>query len=152
MFSYLCCHSDKDILKQVIEPEKMACFSFSGKSFIGIPSNIYDGDTLSVTFVYNGKIVKYRCRTLGYDSPEMRPPLTRPDRDIEKAKATASKNRFIELLTKNPEKTISITCHEFDKYGRLLVEIWNLVDKESINSIMVSEGYGNIYDGGTKEK
>jgi endonuclease YncB( thermonuclease family) len=154
MFSLFICSkkSDKAILKQVIEPENMKCFSFIGQSFIGIPTNIYDGDTLSIIFVYNGIPVKYRCRAFGYDSPEMKPSLSNPNREQEKNLALISKERFIELLTKHPEKNIFIKCHEFDKYGRLLVEIWNYVDTCSINSIMINEGHGKPYTGGTKEK
>lgn len=154
MFSYFSCckKSDAYILKQIIDPENMKCFSFIDQSFIGIPTNIYDGDTLSIIFVYNGRPVKYRCRALGYDSPEMKPLLSNPNRLMEKVLARKAKDRFIELLTKHTEKNIFIKCHEFDKYGRLLVEIWNNVDKESINTIMVNEGHGKAYDGGTKEK
>jgi len=154
MFScFNCCKkSDQSILKQVIEPENMECFSFIGKSFIGVPTNIYDGDTLSIIFVYNGIPVKYRCRALGYDSPEMKPLLSNPNRLMEKVLAKAAKDRFIELLTKHTEKNIFIKCHEFDKYGRLLVEIWNNIDKDSINNIMINEGYGKPYTGGTKDK
>ena len=154
MLSYFnCCKkSDVYILKQIVEPEHMQCFSFIGQSFVGIPVNIYDGDTLSIIFVYNGIPVKYRCRALGYDSPEMKPLLSNPNRIKEKDLAHAAKERFIELLTKHPEKNIFIKCHEFDKYGRLLVEIWNNVNKDSINNIMINEGHGKVYDGGTKQK
>ena len=130
----------------------MKCFSFIGQSFVGIPANIYDGDTLSIIFVYNGNPVKYRCRALGYDSPEMKPSLSNPNRIEEKELANAAKDRFIELLTKHADKNIFIKCHEFDKYGRLLVEIWNNVDKDSINTMMINEGHGKPYQGGTKEK
>jgi hypothetical protein len=160
MFSYfICCKksivvkkSDQAILKQVLEPENMSCFSLNRQTFVGIPANIYDGDTLSIIFVYNGTPVKYRCRALGYDSPEMKPSLSNPNRTAEKALAQKAKDRFIELLTKHADKNIFIKCHEFDKYGRLLVEIWNYVDKESINTIMIDEGHGKPYQGGTKEK
>ena len=154
MFYYFtCCRkSEKDLLKQVIDPEKMPNFSFIGQNFIGIPANVYDGDTLSILFVYNGIPVKYRCRANGYDSPEMKPLLSNPNRIKEKELANSAKKRFIELLTKQPDKNIFIKCHEFDKYGRLLVDIWNGVDTESINTMMINEGYGKPYQGGTKEK
>jgi endonuclease YncB( thermonuclease family) len=153
MFSCLTCckKSDASILKKVLEPEHMPCFSFIGESFVGIPANIYDGDTLSIIFIYNGKPVKYRCRALGYDSLEMKPLLSKPNREAEKRLAYAAKDRFVELLTKHPEKNIFIKCYEFDKYGRLLVEIWNYVDIDSINNIMINEGHGKPYEGGTKE-
>ena len=153
MFSLFICSkkSDKAILKQVIEPENMKCFSFIGQSFIGIPTNIYDGDTLSILFIYNGNPIKYRCRCLGYDSPEMKPLLSNVNRENEKVMAISAKNRFTELLNKSPEGIIKFDCHEFDKYGRLLVEIWNQIDEKSINEIMVEEGHGKKYDGGKKE-
>jgi len=147
-----CCKSKSDeiLLQNVIDPENMDCFSFNGQSFIGMATNVYDGDTLSIIFVYNGKPIKYRCRALGYDSPEMKPSLSNPNRDQEKLLANAAKDRFIELLSKSPDKNVFIKCHEFDKYGRLLVDIWNQVDSASINSIMVAEGHGKVYSGGKK--
>jgi hypothetical protein len=43
-------------------------------------------------------------------------------------------------------------CGDFDKYGRLLVKVWNMVDEKSINDIMVEENHGRPYFGKTKEK
>lgn len=148
MFSCISCVKKQTIFN-VSDPEKMACFTFDKKEFIGIPTNIYDGDTLCVVFEYNKEIVKYKCRCLGYDSPEMKPLLSNPNREHEKTLAQSAKTRFTELLRKN--KTIKIKCHGFDKYGRILVEIWNGIDSESINSIMIKEGHGKPYDGGHKE-
>jgi len=147
-----CCKSKSDeiLLQNVIDPENMDCFSFNGQSFIGMATNVYDGDTLSIIFVYNGKPIKYRCRALGYDSPEMKPSLSNPNREQEKLLAIAAKKRFIDLLAKSTDKYVLFKCHHFDKYGRLLVEIWNQVDSQSINSIMVAEGHGTLYSGGKK--
>jgi endonuclease YncB( thermonuclease family) len=145
---------DRDIineLKSVKNKDEMKCFSFKGKTFLGLPTNIYDGDTLSIIFRYNGESIKYRCRCLGYDSPEMKPSLSNPNRENEKVLATTAKNRFIELLNKSPDGIIRFECFDFDKYGRILVKIWNLVDEKSINDIMVEEGHGKTYDGGKKE-
>ena len=47
---------------------------------------------------------------------------------------------------------IKIECFDFDKYGRLLVNVWNMVDEKSINDIMIEEGYAKSYDGGKKTK
>jgi endonuclease YncB( thermonuclease family) len=117
-----------------------------------IPCNIYDGDTFSIVFEYRGEIIKYRCRCLGYDSPEMKPKLNVTNRDREVAAAKAAKARLTELLQKSPTKLIRVTCSEFDKYGRILVNVWNGVDSDSINDIMVREGHGREYSGGTKEE
>lgn len=134
------------------DKEKIKCFSFKDQIFYGYPINIYDGDTLSLLFVYKDEVIKYRCRCIGYDSPEMKPSLSNPNRDNEKELAHKAKDRFIQLLTKHETKMIKVKCGDFDKYGRLLIEIWNMVDIESINEIMIKEGHGKSYDGGTKDK
>jgi endonuclease YncB( thermonuclease family) len=146
--------SDEVVFKQlteVVKREAMPCFSFKGKTFRGLATNIYDGDTFSLIFVYNGETIKYRCRSLGYDSPEMKPSLQNANRDKEKEMAKIAKTRFQELLMKNPNGTVRVLCHNFDKYGRILVEIWNDVDQKSINDIMMEEGHGKKYDGGKKD-
>ena len=43
-----------------------------------------------------------------------------------------------------------VKCNEFDKYGRLLVELLN-DDNKTINQMLIDEGYAKAYDGGTKD-
>ena len=125
-------------------------FNFKNKTFIAKPCKIYDGDTFSVIFDYKGELIKYRCRCFGYDTPEMRPSRKNPNRDHEKKLALAAKERIIELLEAHPSKLIKIECLDFDKYGRILIKAYNNVHDKSINEIMVEEGHGKWYDGGTK--
>jgi len=126
-------------------------FNFKNKSFIAKPCNVYDGDTFSVIFDYKGELIKYRCRCYGYDTPEMRPSRKNPNRDQVKKLALLAKNRMIELLEAHPSKLIKIECLDFDKYGRILIKAYNNVQNKSINEIMVEEGHGKWYDGGTKD-
>jgi endonuclease YncB( thermonuclease family) len=129
LFSYK--KSDKAIisqLKSIENKDDIKCFSFKGKTFLGLPTNVYDGDTLSIIFILNNNFIKYKCRCLGYDTPEMKPLLSNPNRDQEKRLAISAKERFIELLSKSPDGIIKIECFEFDKYGRILVNIWNRID------------------------
>jgi endonuclease YncB( thermonuclease family) len=127
-------------------------FSFKGLTFIAKPCSIYDGDTFSCIFEYKNELIKYKCRCLGYDSPEMKPLLSNPNRKNEIELAHKAKDRLVELLNKHKSKLIKIECFEFDKYGRLLVKIWNMIDVKSINDIMIEEGHGKSYSGQTKEK
>ncbi len=139
-------------LKKNVHVDKIPLFSLKGQSFLALPSNVYDGDTLSMVFFLSPTtMVKYRCRCLGYDSPEMKPALKNPNRDAEKIAAVQARNRFIELLQRHPHGLVRIECHEFDKYGRLLVEIHNEIDPISINKIMIAEGHGYPYEGRTKQ-
>jgi hypothetical protein len=97
----------------------------------------------------------------------MKPPKNKVEREIEIKKAITARNRLIQLstncsceldnnLTKKEVSTllnkntkiVSIQCYEFDKYGRLLVSIF---DKEQhINNILIEEGFAKNYNGGTK--
>jgi len=130
---------------------KVPYFTFKGKTLIAKPCNIYDGDTFSICFVEETRVVKWKCRCLGYDSPEMKPLLKNPNREKEKELAQLAKQRFEQLLLKNPSGLVRVVCGDFDKYGRVLGTIFNDVDEESINSIMIKEGHGKVYDGGTKD-
>lgn len=121
--------------------ENVPYFTFRGKQFVATPCHIYDGDTFSVVFQYRGEWIKYRCRCLGYDSPEMKPRLDAPGRDEEKESAQKAKMRLSELLHKHPSKKVRIECGDFDKYGRILVTVWNQVDPLSINQQMLQEGH-----------
>lgn len=142
----------KEKLDLIDNPEKFPYFTFKGQTFIAKHTNIYDGDTFSIIFEYKGEVIKYRCRCLGYDTAEMKPSLKSENRDKEKELAHKAKDRFEELLNKHPTKLIKVECFEFEKYGRVLVKVWNMVDEKCINDIMIEEGHGKPYEGGTKEK
>ena len=134
-----------------INPKVVPYFTWKGKIFLAKPCNIYDGDTFSICWIWKGDSIKYRCRCLGYDSPEMKPLLSNPNRDKEKELAKKAKERFEELIFANPDQVVKIECGDFDKYGRILVTVWNNINEKSINEIMIEEGHGKPYNGGTKE-
>ena len=118
---------------------------------------IYDGDTIWVAIYLNGSIVKFNCRMLGYDSPEMRPLKTTKKRDkiIEDAKKAKT---YLESLIK--DAIVDISFSGFDKYGRALSSVY-IPDPDSnkilcpnkicVNDLMVRKGYGYNYMGGTKQ-
>jgi endonuclease YncB( thermonuclease family) len=139
-------------LLNINDPKEISYFTFKGKTYIAKHCNIYDGDTFSVIFEYKGELIKYKCRCMGYDCAEIKPSKDKPNREQEKELANKAKQRFEELLNKHPTKLIKIECLEFDKYGRILVNVYNMIDKKSINEIMIEEGHGKVYLGGTKEE
>lgn len=153
---FLCCYKrqtkytkDTNVLDSVQNADSVPYFTLKGQKLVGIPTNVYDGDTFGIVVDFHGTATKFRCRSLGYDSPEMKPLLSNVHRDKEIELAKQARNRFIELLTK--QRTITVECFDFDKYGRVLVNIWNGVDKETVNEIMIREKHGRPYDGGKKE-
>ena len=145
--------SQVDKLKNC-DHEKIPLFSFENKRILARIVDIYDGDTCTIIFEYNGEIIKYKLRCMGYDCAEMKPKKDDPTRDEQKRLALLAKNRFTELIG-GLNAVVHIKCLEFDKYGRILGNVYHLNDDpdhdESVNTKMIKEGHGKPYDGGTKD-
>ncbi len=136
--------------------------------------DIYDGDTVDAIIAYNNQLYHFKARLYGYDSPEMKPSKTDPDRETKKQKALLAKRRLWNLatgldggdFTGAHEVILPVVCGEFDKYGRILVNLFprganietydiQSIDTwfpQTINHQMVAEGHGYPYFGGTKQK
>lgn len=132
--------------------KKVPKFSLDGLTKLCKVVDVYDGDTCRVVFEHNGCFNKWTVRLSGYDTPEIRPRKNLENRDAIKARAIESKNFLKSQIMSYPEQLVFIKCYSFDKYGRLLGEIFKEKDcVESVNSIMIREGYGYVYNGGTKK-
>ena len=130
--------------------EECQYFSFSGQTHLIKVIKCYDGDTLYCIFKHDGGYYKFKIRMDGYDTAEMKPSRKIPDqeRDEIKKRALEAKKR-LEELTMN--QLVYLECREFDKYGRILGVIKReLDDKKSVNDMMIEEGHGVVYHGGTK--
>jgi endonuclease YncB( thermonuclease family) len=144
-------------------------FSLNGRTLSAKIVACYDGDTFYAVLPLGEQLWKFNCRMVGYDTPEMKPPANKVGREIEKAKAlkarqallshvcdgitetgTYTKHELNEAIASN-KRVIEIRCKEFDKYGRLLVEIPLLASGTTVNEWMVEKGYGYNYSGGTKD-
>lgn len=125
-------------------------FSFSGEVHLAKVVSCYDGDTFYCIFKHNDNYKKFKIRTYGYDSPELKPSKLIPENERQeiKKKAKAAKYRLEELIL---NKNIFVFCKEFEKYGRILADIkLTLNDTKTINDIMIEEGHGYPYFGKTK--
>jgi len=118
---------------------------------------VYDGDTIWVSIILHNNIVKFNCRMIGYDSPEMKPPLSNKNRHLEKNAAIAARDYLSNLIL---HKIVDIQFGNFDKYGRALCSIYindpdsyRIVckNKVCVNTIMIREGHGYPYLGGHKK-
>ena len=127
-----------------LNTDEIQLFSLNNHYTTGKVVDVYDGDTCTIVFKWEGKYRKFKCRCYGYDSPEMKPRLNIENREDIIKKAKEAKLRLQQLTA----GVVNIRCLHFDKYGRLLVELFN--DNTSINSTMIEEGHGYIYHGGTK--
>ena len=116
-------------------------FGFEGETHEGKVVNVYDGDTVKIVMKMFGKFYRFNCRIEGVDTPELR---TRN----KKEKAMGIKVRD-ELRKKILDKMVQVKCGEFDKYGRLLVDI--LIDNTSVTKWLIENKFAFSYDGGKKK-
>lgn len=149
--------------------------------------SVYDGDTIKVCFYHNNVINQWNIRLLGLDTPEIRPSRKLVNRDTIITNAKVSRDYLKNILLTpdetNQPKLFYLKCNDFDKYGRLLGEIFpyqpilfqpnnndtkisnQILDinqtgggqtiypglhPDSINTLMIKQGYAKYYDGGKK--
>lgn len=154
---------DESMEEELMRATKGKDFSFEGAWLLAKVVDVYDGDTLRIVFWYRREIIQYRARMNGYDSPEMRPPKSKPNRDAEIA---AAKNAKEALAGRLETGLIRVHCGGFDKYGRLLITAYTRDTRDtrdgagqaaaepprgqSVNEWMIKSGHGVPYSGGTK--
>ena len=116
-------------------------FSFKGDAKKAKVVDVYDGDTIKVVFPVQGKLYKFNCRIQHVDTPEIR-----TKNKLEKQ--FGLKVRDI-LRDKILGKIVNIVCDDFDKYGRLLIDI--KLEDTLLSQWLISNDYAFEYDGGTKK-
>ena len=133
----------KNIFNQLNEStlENTKKFSLDGKKKYCKVVKVYDGDTITINMFLKKKLYQFSVRMFGYNSPEIRT----SDPDEKKAGYTARDYLAEQIL----DKIVFIQCGGFDKYGRLLGEIFlskkDVKSKKSINNLMVEQNHGEIY-------
>jgi endonuclease YncB( thermonuclease family) len=105
---------------------------------------VYDGDTVHAVFLYGGQYHKWNCRIAHVDTPELR------TKDLaEKQKGIEARDYLRGLIL---DKIVKLDCFEFDKYGRLLVEITLPETNEKVHECLLSNNHAHPYEGATKQK
>ena len=94
---------------------KIGLFSLEGHEYRAKVVDVYDGDTIKCVFPIHDTLYRWNCRLTGVDTPEVR---TR----CKAEKVYGYKVRDY-LREKILNKMVYVRCGDFDKYGRLLVEI-----------------------------
>lgn len=134
-------------------PNSATCnkFNFAGDIYDAKVVEVYDGDTITVLFdpfpnsIYS-KFYKFKIRMNGYNSAEIKPLLTCPNRQDVVSLAYVARDALREKIL---NKEIKLFCHDFDKYGRILGDIYlneNGTDLH-INQWMLDNNYGKVYNG-----
>ena len=124
-------------------------FSFEGFITYAKVIKVHDADTVTLLFEYNDTIVKYNVRIDGIDAPELHSKIPEEANLSKKGK---------EYLTNIVLHTIvKVVCKDFDKYGRILADIYTLktsstneIQETNVSQLLLRGGYVRTYNGGTK--
>ena len=155
-------------------------FTLCGQTLQGKVVELYDADTCKIVLPVMGTFFKFICRLSGIDTPEMKPRKDKPNRDNEILWAKRARSELLKLICpptggdsvfdnldikkdeiithlQNNKNLITVRCMEFDKYGRLLVELFSTASSTDLNSelksfnqILVEKNMAVGYDGGKK--
>ena len=147
MWNYFMNLKDSYMLNKIKDPGGVQFWSLKGKRMKCKPVHVYDGDTIHVIIMMNDKPCKWRVRMLGYDSPEMKPPLAQENREDEIRAAKEARDTLSDWIL---NKIVDIDFGDFDKYGRPLGTLY--INGINVNEWMVDNRYGVPYHGGTKNK
>ena len=130
--------------------ENTKLMSLEGKVYTAKIVYIYDGDTMHVVFKEFGEFYRWNCRISGVDTPELR-----TKNDAEKAMGYKVRDHLRKDLM---DKVVKIKCGEFDKYGRLLIDVympeWTLDNPDEpkmLSEWLIEHKYAYAYGGGTKQ-
>ena len=145
-------------------------FTLNGKQMFGKIVDIYDCDTFTISFYLDGQIKLYKCRLFGVDGAEMQGETKEMALEAKQfVIETIIGKKILNIETMNKKELrnlykdniVFIKCYKFDKYGRLLVDIYLCekifcgiyVEKDtSINKKLLLNGFAKEYYGKTKEK
>ena len=129
----------------ITDDVKQLCLKDEEKT--GKVVSVYDGDTIKVVFPLHNTLYKWNCRLGRVDTPELR-----TKNKLEKKYGYIVRDKLREKIL---NKVIKIRCGDFDKYGRLLTELYVVNENqedESVNQWLIDNNYAFEYDGGTKKK
>lgn len=140
-------------------------FSLNGINTYAKVVNVIDGDTIVLVIPFVKTYFKFNCRISNIDTCEIHSSNSKI-----KELGLKAKYRLIELISKqkiNYEDDVSkkgiqsifnkdcflvyIKCYDFDKFGRLLTDVYlNNKDEKSLSDILLKEKLAYFYDGKTK--
>jgi endonuclease YncB( thermonuclease family) len=139
-------------------------FSFQDKTVNSKIVDVYDGDTCTASIWLNDNIYLFKIRLSHIDTPELK------DKN-DRLRSIRARNTLLQFVTQNKNTDVhkeytkqeirsfcelskcivQIKCGPFDKYGRLLGEIFHSSSSVSINQQFRDLGYANPYEGKTKQ-
>lgn len=141
-------------------------FTLSGIKTYARLVDVYDGDTITCVFnIFGENYYRFNLRLNGIDTAELKSnDLIDKDRALRARHKVLSSccneynlkkdcNRSdIRKYLKDNIIIVWVECLDFDKYGRILANVYKEKDDICISEILLNCDLAYKYDGGTKEK
>ncbi len=125
-------------------------YNLDGQRLVAKVLKVHDTDTLTIGWEQHGELVKTNIRLAGIDAPEL---YSKKNGGKEAELCRLGRKWMNDMLL---EKLIIVACGEYDKYGRLLADIYEFnedVDVESyselphINQQLVDMRFARMFGG-----
>ena len=145
--------------------ENTPYFGFAGQTKQAKVMSVYDGDSVTIATLVDNVPYLFKCRITGIDTPELKPSRSIENREKHVEAGFRARNRVAQLVTncavelddmnrkldtESNTRLVDVTCGEFDKYGRLLIDITH--EATTVSRVLIDEGIAKSYGGGTKTK
>ena len=146
-------NKDRKLIEEC-DQNKVRKFSFKDQTMIAKCVKCYDGDTITVILAVENNVHKFSVRFLGIDCAEIK--SSNPEeRELGKKARDFLASRIL-------NKFVILKCGEFDKYGRILAEVYEtqtnknepvkpLKWENSVNYLMLENKYGYKYYGAKRK-
>lgn len=135
-------------------------FSLQGQKLYGRVVSIYDGDTMTLVLPVFQHYFKYNVRLMGIDTCEMKSKSSENKDRAHQARNAVftslgipvhlSTRKDIQKYLQDNIVIVSINCGDFDKYGRLLGDVFAMTSQESLSEMLIRLGLAYRYYGETK--
>ena len=145
-------------------------FTLRGQTHWAKCVKCYDADTIHIVIAFNNTFARFRCRLQGIDTAEIR-----SKNPTERQHARTARDWLKSVIL---NRIIMVNCGEFDKYGRLLVNVYvagdgdlageqqgeqhgggpekqnietvDVLSCRNINQELIALNYAYVYDGGKR--
>lgn len=113
---------------------------------------VYDGDTITVGFRFNGGYWRSSVRLYGIDAPELRPRKSgRSIESLENERKAAIRSRdFLSDMILGKVVEVHVSSKNVDKYGRLLGAVF--LKNKNVSERMLENNHARRYFGKKKQE
>ena len=119
--------------------DEFVAYNLNGAVLTARALRVHDGDTITVGWLQDDRLVKTNLRLLGIDTPELHSKVEK------EARLCRLGRNWLSAQVAN--KIVTVKCREMDKYGRLLGDIFVSGGEASLNQQMVDHKFARVYGG-----